>query len=128
MSKAPERIEPEFVGVQPTGPEILSALFLYSFGEIPQDETRFAQGIKAAAEVAPFLSRFIDPDTGGLTDYARSSIEDLQKDVLLCKDGIFTISPDKVDTLTSSTRMIFRDPGTQILKEAAGAAQRVWSI
>lgn len=126
MSKVPERIEPEFVGIQPTGPEILSALFLYSFGGIPQDETRFAQGIKAAAEVAPFLSRFIDPDTGGLTDYARSSMEDLQKGVLLCKDGIFKIDPARLEALNSSTRMCFKDSGIEFLKVAAGAAQRVW--
>lgn len=128
MSSTPERIGQEFVSVQPSDPEILSAFILYSPEGIPQDEARLAQGIQVATEVAPFLSRFVDSDTGGLTDDARGLMEKLQEGVLLCEGGVFKIDPSKVGILTSSTRVCFKDLGIERLKTAAGTAQRIWSI
>ena|SRR3989344_8056801 len=122
-----ERIERELVTIQPSDDEIFSAFILFSPKGIPQDQTLLALGVKAAAAVAPFLFRFIDAETGDLTEETRDLIVKLQESVFRSQNGVFEIDPLKTQAVTSSTRMYFTTAGIKKLKEAAGVAQEVWS-
>lgn len=121
-----ERLGPEIVGFQPQDHEILSALALFSPNGFPQDEAQFAQGLRAACEPAPFLSRFIDSETGSLSGDARQSLAKLQEGVLARQNGALVVGTGQAERLMSGTRMYFKEPGMIALKEAAAAAQQVW--
>lgn len=121
-----ERLGPEIVGFQPQDHEILAALVLFSPRGIPQEQVRFAQGLKAACESAPFLSRFIDGETGDLSDTARQSLTTLQEGVLASQDDVFIVGEEQTKQITACTKMYFKPKGIDSLKEAAAAAQQVW--
>ncbi len=121
-----QKLGRELVGIQPSDNDIFSAFILFCQKGVPQDEILLAQGIKEASGKAPFLSRFIDQETGGLSEDTRNLIAKLQEGILLQEDGAFLIYPSKVASVTSSTRMYFKDPGVNLLKEAAEVAQKVW--
>lgn len=108
--------------------EILAAFALYS-EKLPYDEQKLAKGLSAAVEKAPSvgLGRFVD-ETGQLTEAAQISLQILQKEgKLAIEDDSFTIPPKMADKLRSSIRIFFSGPEIEELKQAAEAADTVWS-
>lgn len=127
-----DRIDGRYVGFQPETHEILAAFSLYS-EKLPQDEQILAKGLLATVEKAKCIGmdRFVDRETGQLTDAARTSLARLQQEHLLTPEGIsFVIPPLDTpfrDKLSSLIRMYFKPEGTAVLQEAAATAGRVWS-
>jgi len=126
-----DRVDSNFVSIQPQNHELLAALALYLPG-IPQSEQQLAKGLLAAVEKVPTLGlgRFVDLKTSQLTDKAQESLQRLQKEGKLATEGeSFIIPAGMVDKINSdTTRMYFTKlPGIQALKEAADAAGKVWT-
>lgn len=121
-----ERIDSKYVGIQPQSHDVLAALIFHST-RLPQDEHKLAEGLLAAAEKAPFLGRFVDAETGQLTDQARTSLKKLQEtDMLAIEDDSF-VMPDRAKTgLASQLRIYFKTLGIEALEQAAEAAGNVW--
>ena len=83
------RIGSEHVSMQPSEYEILTAFVLQSTKleapiNFPADEIKFAQGIEAASENAPFLGRFLEE--GRLTVSAQGNIRKLLTEGILVRD------------------------------------------
>lgn len=129
-----ERIDNQYVGFQPQSHELLAALALYltspeSTFRVPRDEQELAKGLLAAVKEVPSLGlgRFVDIETGQLTDQARTSLLKLQEGKVLAVEGESFIVPEGMrDKLKSQTRTYFKDPGIEALKQAAAAAGSVW--
>ena len=127
------RIGSEFVSMQPSEYEILTAFVLQSTKledpiNFPADEEKLAQGLQSAAENAPFLRRFLEE--GKLTVSAQDNIRKLHLEgILIRDDNVYRLTSDKtiLDHLTSQVRMVFKEQGVTALREAILSAEKSWS-
>ncbi len=132
-----KRVGSEFVSIQPSDDEILTAFFLESTigdheepqkAQFPADEERLAEGITVAAGKAPFLGRFVE--SGRLTESVQDFLDRMVLEGILIRDSEnFRVTSGKVtlDLLTSIVRTMFKEQGIKVLREGVQAAQNLWS-
>lgn len=131
-----EAVGREFVSMQPTDDELFSSFIFYltkhaseekAQNGFPEDRTAFMSGLRAAADKAPFLARFLGNGSEEITP-ADELLSQLKiGKTLALSDGLLIIDDSKRDHIASVTRSFFREQGIAVLKEAAEAAKEVWS-
>lgn len=122
----------------PKSHEILAALVLQLAEpplniKLPQDEQKLAEGLLAATKKVTNLGlrRFVNVETGQLTDAARTSLETLKAEGTLVTEGesfIIPLNPPTIrQTINSRIRMSLSNVGTASLRQAAEAVGNIWS-
>ena len=122
----------ELVSFPPSYAELMAGFIANIEGSIPIEGEKFAAGIAMALVKAPFLWRFIED--GMPTPAATEALCILEKEGLIKRDDSNWVIPESkagIDTpenrLNSKVRLIFKQPGIEMLKAAGQAAKEVWS-
>jgi len=126
----------EFVSMQPEDKELFGSFLFYLTKHaseektqigFPEDRTVFMDGLKAAAEKAPFLARFIGNGSEEITPADELLSQLKTEKILVLSEGLLIIDDSKRDHVASVARTFFKEQGVVALREAAEAARKVWA-